>query len=102
MNIKIIAAAGAILSILGGSALAHSWYATRCCGGQDCFPIDVSAVTETSTGWRVDYSSPDWGSVHETVDRSQAEPSLDGQYHMCLKPPTALVRIRCFYAPANV
>lgn len=89
----------ALVSWRAEQVFAHSWYPARCCSGGDCIPVPESAVTSTPGGFNVIWSDPIWGSVNEFVDRKQAEPSQDTQYHICLKPPTAKNRIRCFFAP---
>lgn len=82
-------------------ARAHDWYPSRCCSGGDCMPVPDAAVTPTPKGFHIVWRDPVWGEVNEFVAFAEIEPSQDGQYHMCLRPPTSKTRIRCFFAPLS-
>lgn len=91
--------------VFGTSAQAHSWYPASCCSGTavggDCMPLPDGAVSQTAKGYRVDFTDPVWGAVHEDVMSRDVQPSRDGQFHACLKPPGYPIRIRCFFAPLS-
>lgn len=79
-------------------ARAHSWYDTSCCSGRDCEAISIEAVTESATGWTVDYLSKQGFIVHGFTPRGKERDSQDGQFHGCAMPD----RFLCLYVPRTV
>ena len=78
--------------LLGGPALAHSWYPVWCCNDHDCRELIEArgeTVTETAEGWRL------WDG--RLVKRGVAKMSLDAKFHLCEEPTTRA--IICFFAP---
>lgn len=65
---------------------AHSWYPYRCCNDVDCHPVEN--VAEVEGGYWVE---------GVFIERWRAEPSQDGQFHICNVGRTVI----CFFAPQN-
>lgn len=80
------------------SANAHSWYDQQCCNMRDCEPISIEAVTETKSGWTVDYISKLGFPVHGVTPYGKERDSQDGRFHACAMPG----RFLCLYVPRNV
>lgn len=82
-------------------------YSASCCHGTDkggdCEPLPFEAVSETADGYRIDYTSPSMGEVHETVPYGSPNiyDSKNGFFHACLRAPgyPNADRIRCLYVP---
>lgn len=77
----------------------------KCCGKNDCRPLDPAEAQETDGGWHVLDAQGVWRFL--TFDRVQ--PSPDGKFHVCewgqadssseeVSTMTA-GRIKCFFAP---
>jgi len=65
------------LSLIG-IILAHSFYPSQCCGGQDCRPIDCSQLVEQSNGrWL-------YIPTHNEFSPEQVYPSQDRFCHVCV------------------
>lgn len=73
---RVIAALLAV-AVTAGTAVAHSWYPSACCGGDDCFPVACDQLVEDRTGW---VYLPT-GNHFETT---QVQPSQDRSCHVCL------------------
>jgi hypothetical protein len=102
----MLAAAGAaaLIYAASGNAGAHQapagWaYPPICCNGNrehgDCQPIADQTVKPVAGGFRLTLAPGD----HHIFDipQSQAKPSPDGHYHVCLYPNED--RVQCFFAP---
>ena len=65
-----------------GTASAHSWYDSYCCGGHDCHPIaSCDDITEDHFG---NYHWKQFEFAHEA-----AMPSRDGHCHVCISNENA-------------
>ena len=62
----------AIVSIL---ALAHSWYPSECCSGQDCKPVPCEQIQELPNG-SLKYEDLEY-------TRDKIKPSQDKFCHVC-------------------
>lgn len=62
------------------SAIAHDWYPSKCCGGQDCKPVPCDALIEQKDG-TVKYEE-DGIKYHF----GQPLPSEDSKCHVCIRP----------------
>lgn len=71
----------------------HSFYSALCCNGSDCEPIPESAVTETASGFVVEYQSVNGAHVKGFIKRGLEKPSPDGRNHACKMPNG----VRCLY-----
>jgi hypothetical protein len=69
--------------------LAHSWYPTACCGGQDCRQIPCESIS-------FDKLSNDY--VYGGKHFATLSPSKDAECHACFRPG-ASVGI-CLFMPA--
>ena len=65
----------------------------RCCGPQDCKPVDRSAVQFTDGRWSVD-------GIAGTVDDKQVRLSLDGKTWRCIN--LYFQTLRCIFLPGGV
>lgn len=76
-------------------AVAHEWYAPKCCNERDCAPAVAGDVTPTDEGWYI-------ASRDEVVpygdSRLMATPAWAAQpYHLCVSQYTS--RLLCLYVP---
>jgi hypothetical protein len=94
-TLKIALIAVTLLSVL--PALAHSWYPTECCSGQDCREAD--SVTELPDGSAKVQVGNDIIIVPRSLKRRQ---SPDGHYHLCYRKWTDSTVVHCFFEPAQV
>jgi hypothetical protein len=106
-----LAAFAAALVTVAEYAWPHSWYPQDCCNDQDCIELPLDAVTETATGWHVEYDSPKLGkiSVDVPAKHHRVQPSQDGMFHGCFYHPRypgaggdiapGPLQFRCFFYP---
>lgn len=97
--------------LLGGAARAESlhdpndpshWYPASCCSQRDCERIPIDGITETRSGWVVQYVSARFGPINETIPLRAARHSQDGGFHGCWRPnPETKPRTICFFVPLN-
>ena len=82
---------------------AHSWYDYACCSDKDCFELPDGSVRVTKTGYYVTLSV-NGHPLQLHIAQSEAKPSQDEHYHICLMPTYGEAAeqpftARCFYAP---
>jgi len=77
-------------------ASAHDFYDPLCCNDRDCEPIPASGVTETKSGYVVQYSSIHGNEVRGFIKKDLAKFSPDGRFHACQMPSG----VRCLYVPS--
>jgi hypothetical protein len=109
LALAAMGAAGLIYAMIG-TAGAHQapagWaYPPICCNGNrehgDCQPIADRTVKPVAGGFRLTLAPGDHHMVTHAhvfdIPQSQAKPSPDGRYHVCLYPNED--RVQCFFAP---
>jgi hypothetical protein len=109
-SVLAILGAAALIRAMTGDAGAHQapsgWaYPPVCCNGNrehgDCQPIADRTVKPVAGGFRLTLAPGDHHMVTHAhvfdIPQSQAKPSPDGRYHVCLYPNED--RVQCFFAP---
>jgi hypothetical protein len=71
----------------------HGFYSVACCNGSDCEPIPASAITESISGFSVEYRSVNGDHVKGFIKRGLEKISPDGRDHACKMPNG----VRCLY-----
>ena len=91
---------GALSIVYASRAAGHSWYDPYCCNGKDCQPISDGLARLTRGGWRVRLMPGDHPMISRPMDvivpHSEAKPSEDSAFHICIFPADTL---RCLYVP---
>lgn len=79
-------------------------YPISCCSNQDCARVSAEAVRERRGGWHVTVTAGTHPQVLAGapaimvfVAAAEAQPSPDGEYHICLHPSDK--RVLCFFVP---
>jgi hypothetical protein len=79
--------------------LVHSFYASDCCGGKDCRPVECDTIfSEAGGGWI--WSPSPMTAVH--FARAAQRPSPDGRCHVCVTDVPLLPSGTCIYLPPRV
>ena len=79
MRILLIILLVIIGVFLAVQSRAMGWYPASCCNDRDCWPVPAEDVTVADGKYVVA-----WGG--QTIEFYEANPSPDGQYHICTAP----------------
>jgi hypothetical protein len=71
----------------------HGFYSIACCNGSDYEPIPSSAITESTSGFVIEYQSVNGQHVNGFIKRGLEKISPDGRDHACKMPNG----VRCLY-----
>jgi hypothetical protein len=104
---------GGVMLIIAVEALAQAiphntkdpkhWYPQSCCSLNDCEPVKVDFIEETSDGWHVRYVSDRMGEIDEFIKRGNERHSQDGGFHGCWRRSETAKNKRtiCWFVPVN-
>jgi hypothetical protein len=112
-----------ILLLMTAPALAHEWYSEKrdpvysnqsCCGGEDCAQLVLTpgVLAAEERGYRIRLTLQQARRINPNaiapidalVPWSRVQPSMDGNYHICIMPSLrndARQGVYCFFEPPS-
>jgi len=93
----------AMVAVSAAPVAAHEWYDPSCCSGQDCAPVEASAIKAEDGNWHVSLDPGSHPLVTKPMswvvpfDAPKVRESQDDKFHACVGVRSGI--LFCLYVP---